>query len=365
MEHNNRWSTLEEMMVSNAKEKRIPMNGSLELLPLCNMNCDMCYVRLSREEMEEKGRLRTVEEWIALAREMQEAGVLFLLLTGGEPFLYPDFRKLYLELQKLGFILSINSNGTMIDEDLAAFLGEHKPRRMNITLYGADEKAYEELCHYPGGFEKAIRGIRLLKKQGVDIIMNVTLTKANKEDLDRFFDIAKELDVPLQVDTYMVPATRERNLPFNEQSRMTPEEAAKASLRAKKLECTEEKYKEYVEKLLLLIENREEKEEIPEPMVCLAGKCSFTINWQGELRPCVVLSSPAADVFEEGFLHAWEIMKNGVKDLCISGKCNACKLRILCDNCVASALHETGDYGKVPEYLCRYSQTMYELLKAE
>lgn len=95
-------TTVERMLLDQAKRTRTPANGSIELLPLCNMNCDMCYVRLSREEMEAKGRLRTADEWLEIGRQMKDAGVLFLLLTGGEPFLYPDFRRLYLELRKWG-----------------------------------------------------------------------------------------------------------------------------------------------------------------------------------------------------------------------------------------------------------------------
>ena len=47
-------TTVERMLLDRAKRTRTPANGSIELLPLCNMNCDMCYVRLSREEMEKR-----------------------------------------------------------------------------------------------------------------------------------------------------------------------------------------------------------------------------------------------------------------------------------------------------------------------
>ena len=56
-------TTIEQQMFAMATEKKVPLYGVLELLPLCNLNCDMCYVRMSREEMEEVGRLRTMEEW--------------------------------------------------------------------------------------------------------------------------------------------------------------------------------------------------------------------------------------------------------------------------------------------------------------
>lgn len=47
-------NTMEKMLLSRAAASQRPLNGSLELLPLCNMNCDMCYIRLSRSEMEKK-----------------------------------------------------------------------------------------------------------------------------------------------------------------------------------------------------------------------------------------------------------------------------------------------------------------------
>ena len=68
-------STFERSFLQKARQQHIPITGALELLPLCNMNCDMCYVRLSRSEMECQGQLRTVDEWILLAQQMQKAGL--------------------------------------------------------------------------------------------------------------------------------------------------------------------------------------------------------------------------------------------------------------------------------------------------
>lgn len=87
---------VEKRLINKAKLNKSPINGSIELLPLCNMNCDMCYVRLSKKEMDQKGKMRTAKEWLEVAKEMQKAGTLFLLLTGGEPFLYPEFKEVYL-----------------------------------------------------------------------------------------------------------------------------------------------------------------------------------------------------------------------------------------------------------------------------
>ena len=70
-------STFERSFLQKARQQHIPITGALELLPLCNMNCDMCYVRLSRSEMECQGQLRTVDEWILLAQQMQKSRYTF------------------------------------------------------------------------------------------------------------------------------------------------------------------------------------------------------------------------------------------------------------------------------------------------
>ena len=144
-------------------------------------------LRLSREEVQALGGLHTADEWIAVGQQMKEAGVLFLLLTGGEPLLFPDFKRLYLELRSMGFIITINTNGTLVDEEWADFFGRNKPRRVNITLYGANEEEYSRLCHYPAGFEKTVRGIRLLRQAGVDVKISCSVTKVNQYSLKQIF----------------------------------------------------------------------------------------------------------------------------------------------------------------------------------
>lgn len=358
-------TTVERMLLNQAKRTRTPANGSIELLPLCNMNCDMCYVRLSREEMEAKGRLRTADEWLEIGRQMKDAGVLFLLLTGGEPFLYPDFRRLYLELRKMGMIITINTNGTLIDEDLAEFFGKYKPRRVNITLYGTDEETYDKLCHYPGGYEKTLRGIRLLREQGVDVKVGGSLARANQDDLDKLLNIGEELNIPVRVDTYMMPATRERDLPYNMQSRLNPEEAARARIHALKREMGPELFPQYVRQSVERADHPEPVEAKPGHMSCMAGQCSFTINWQGEMRPCVILTEPAISVFEVGFKAAWKYIVEETHKILLNEKCSTCHMRHLCRTCAASALLETGSYDGVPDYMCRYAGESLRILREE
>lgn len=353
--------TSEKLILSRGMVRQRPVNGSLELLPLCNMNCDMCYIRLSSLEVKAQGGLHTVDEWIRLGREMAKSGVLFLMLTGGEPLLFPEFRKLYTELKRMGMILTINTNGTLLDKEWADFFGKYKPRRINITLYGSDDTAYEKLCHYPGGFLKAIEAIQLLRERGVDVKINGSVTKKNRDDMEAIYEIGRKLDVPVHMDTYMLPGIHERDLPFEQQSRLTPEEAATADIVMRRSEMGEADLQRYAREILREVEKRDVT--YPDQITCLAGNCSFAVSWRGEMRPCVTFEEPAVSVLERGFEEAWKEISGRAKDLRVSEICTRCHLRPACKTCAASAKLETGCCGKVPEYLCRYTKELIRLLK--
>ena len=73
----------------------IPVSGTFELTPRCNLACRMCYIRLTPEQMAPIGRERSAKEWLDIAQQAKDAGMTFLLLTGGEPTLRADFLEIY------------------------------------------------------------------------------------------------------------------------------------------------------------------------------------------------------------------------------------------------------------------------------
>lgn len=358
-------NTMERTLMAHAQSKRIPINGSMELLPLCNMNCDMCYVRLSREEMIAKGgRVRTAEEWLSLAQQMKDAGTLFMLLTGGEPLLHPEFKEIYLGMKKMGMILTVNTNATLLDESWADFFAKYKPRRINITLYGCDERSYENLCHYPGGYAKVVHAIELLKERGVDVRVGASVTKENADDIMKITEFCKKEDVAYNVDTYMMPATRERTKAFEQQSRALPEKAAQVNFETL-VDRNEDKerFAEYIRSVLDTIDHFVPDPDADRHISCMAGRCSFTINWQGYMRQCVVSTSPQYSVFEEGFLSSWNKLAEEVSGIEGAMECAQCCRKILCRTCAVAGLFETGRHDGVPEYLCRYAEESERLYR--
>ena len=127
--------TIEKRLYTKSFMSKTPISAVFELTPFCNMNCDMCFIRLPYERIEKLGGLKDISFWLNKAKVLRQEGVLFLLLTGGEPLLYPDFKALYIELVKMGFIVSVNTNGTLINQEIADCFKKYKPRKINVKVH--------------------------------------------------------------------------------------------------------------------------------------------------------------------------------------------------------------------------------------
>ena len=284
---------LTEYLYRKAARARTPLSLSFELTPVCNMACKMCYVRMDKKTQESIAPLRSAEEWLSLAEEAKEQGLLYLLLTGGEPFLYPELQFLLENLQQLGLILSINTNGTMIDEKTVQWLRRTPPSRLNITLYGASDATYERLCGKPDGFTRVTHAIELLREAGIQVKINVSVTPWNAQDLEGIFAYCRQNQLILQATSYMFPPLRRDAGSFGKNNRFTPEEAAYWSAKIVSLLNGEDRFVQRFDAGDLALPPCETLEECEgvrdgegDVIRCRAGKCTGWVTWDGKLLMC-------------------------------------------------------------------------------
>lgn len=366
-----RETPLTQFLFRKADISKIPLSGTFELSPICNFDCRMCYVRQTTEQVKQHSRkMMTLEQWMHLADCAEKAGMLYLLLTGGEPLLWPDFWKLYSYLSQKGFMISINTNGSMINEEAIEKFKEMPPSRINITLYGASNTTYMKLCRASDGFERVDKAVSLLQNAGIQVKLNCSLTPYNAQDLEQMVKYAEERKLILAVNTYMFPPLRKNPESIGMNDRFTPQEAAYWNIQRLCLQRGQERCLDFLEKV---------SEGMAEPIGldescydpadgkirCRAGKASFWATWDGYMTPCGMLPGPKVDLLENNFHEAWEKLKAYTEEIALSGICEKCDNRGICHSCAAMAMAETGEFQRVPKYLCEMMEAMKKIAREQ
>ena len=341
----------------------IPASGNFELTPRCNLRCKMCYVRLTPEQMAPIGRERTAEEWLAMGRDAKEAGMVFLLLTGGEPTLRSDFCEIYEGLAQMGLSISINTNGTLVTPQLRELWRRLPPAQVNITLYGTCREDYDALCGNPDAFDAVVDALEWLKKERILVHLNTTIVPTNIHKWVQIEEFAKTRDLELRMTVYCFPPNRRACHQFE---RLEPEIAGELIVK-------DTYFREGPEAILARARDLQSPQPLSceldngEPMQCLAGHSQFWLTWNGDMTPCAMLLRPVTHPFDDGFSTAWEQLRQACQPIRLCPDCASCPDQKSCMNCAAVTFAETGRFDGKPEYMCRlnrgYLNALHKLAK--
>ncbi len=331
----------------------LPIGGNFELTARCNFDCPMCYVHLKQEDIDAQGKELTAQQWIDIAREARDAGMVFALITGGEPFVRKDFFEIYGAMKKMGIMISINSNGSMLSGRILEQLLEDPPFRVNISLYGGSNDTYCAMCGRPA-YDRVVENIAALKAAGVDVRLNVSITPYNRADLADICRKAQELGVHVKLASYMYPSIRVNGGQYGHGDRLSPEEAAKASVEWDLLRFTPEEFARRAQAMraLSLVEESDCSADLDEGVGCRAGSTAFWMTWDGRMLPCGMMPYPVAYPLKTGFNAAWTQIRSETKALRMPAECTSCPKRSVCAVCAAVCVTETGKFDGVPKYVC-------------
>jgi radical SAM protein with 4Fe4S-binding SPASM domain len=329
--------------------KRAPLEVSIEVTRRCPLDCLHCYNNLPMSDHVARAAELTFDEHCRLLDELVEAGCLWLLYTGGEIFARKDFLEIYTEAKKRGFLITLFTNGTMINERIADYLAEYRPFAIEITLYGATRKTYEALTQIPGSYDRCIKGIRLLLERGLPLKLKTVPTTINQHETFEMKRLAEEeFGVEFKFDSLINPRIDCSQSPLA--VRISPEKVVELDFSEPK---RKEDYRRMAEEELsmpLVVEQAERQK-----YTCGGGVAGCAIDPNGTMSICVISHQQGYNIRQGSFREGWEGPLREIRNQPRTRPsiCDRCQIQSLCSMCPANGELENGDQESPVDFLCQ------------
>ncbi len=322
----------------------VPYLISWNLTRRCNLRCRHCYIDASRAmpgELSPDEALRVLEEIAQLSPEAM------LILSGGEPLLRDDLGTIVRRAAALGMTVVLGTNGTMLTDDRAGELAEQGLAAVGISLDSLVEQRHDDFRGRQGSWKAAVQGVESARRAGLEVQIQVTLTRENLPELPQLVDFTRDAGARVLTVFFLVCTGRGQELVD-----LTPEE--------------------YEQALTFLVEQQAKK--TPDPFVrgggvmirprcaptfrrvlaqthpdsillksdagrCLAGTNYCRITPDGQVTPCPYLPLVAGDLREQSFGEIWRgaSVFGDLRTSALKGRCGVCEYRDLCGGCRARA----------------------------
>lgn len=330
----------------------------------CNLRCKHCYSSAGKPSPEEL----TTEEALRTVDQLADAYVVAVSFSGGEPLMRRDFFDVARYAADKGLYVSLATNGTLIDDDVAGRLRDSGVEYVDVSLDGANPETHDIFRGVPGSFERAIRGIKACVKAGLYTCVAMTVTKHNLSEVPKVVELAKKLKAKRFLAFNFVPTGRGKvaiDLDPTPQER----EAVLKALYCELIKSVTgkggiETFSTAPQFARVAIESFQTNESIiPAAHYgglvgstklladfiggCGAGRIYCSLSPEGYVEPCVFLPIRVGDLKKESFEDVWRNSKvfNELRDKdLLKGSCADCKYRFVCGGCRARAYGYCGDY---------------------
>jgi len=333
-----------------------------ELTRKCNLNCVHC--RAGSDRGPYPGELDT-EKCLQILAQIKEVGNPIVILTGGEPLLREDIFDLAHAGTAMGLRMVMATNGTLLTPDIIGQMKRSGIQRVSISIDGATARQHDAFRQVPGAYERAMEGIRLLKKNDFEFQINTTVSRHNVKDIAQILNLTVDLGAVAHHIFLLVPTGRAKEMINQEIDAREYEKLLHWFYRMRdkvplhlKATCAPHYYR------ILRQEARKKGEKVDFETYgldgvtrgCLGGTAFCFISNTGIVQPCGYLELACGDLKTESFPSVWknssifQSLKNFSE---YKGKCGRCDYIRFCGGCRARAFEATGDY-LAEEPLCAY-----------
>ncbi len=181
---------LNAILVGVPKQRRLSENFGFDVpwtllidpTSNCNLRCRGCWAGAY-----EKHHSLSFEEVDRLVEEAKELGIYFIVLSGGEPFMWPHLFDLAAKHKDVAFMPY--TNGTLIDQEAAKKIHEVGNISPAISIEGGKEAT--DWRRGKGTYDKVMAAMDNLKENRMPFGVSFTVTRRNCEELfnDEFIDL--------------------------------------------------------------------------------------------------------------------------------------------------------------------------------
>ena len=158
----------------------------------CNLNCRHCYVHGGTNPYGEP----TVEQCRETVRQMNDANINMVAITGGEPLVRRDLWDIVdIILENHIEIMQFFTNGMALNE---RFIDEMESRGIvpNWFMMSFDGVGYhDDMRGVKGAEQRAVEAMKLVKKRGYEITASMAVHLGNASVLEETYELLKNIGV--------------------------------------------------------------------------------------------------------------------------------------------------------------------------
>lgn len=327
-------------VMERAANHFIPLQVTFELTYRCNLSCKHCYVDVPAEEELSFTELKDILDQLA------ESGTMYLLFTGGEALLRPDFFDVAFYAKARGFMLTFLTNGTLIAPNVAAEIKRLEPVFVGLSLHGATPETHDSITRKRGSFASTIRAVKLLKGLGVPVMLQTLLMDSNVHEAEAIKSLVQELEVHHHFGYEFIPTKSGSLAPY--QYEASPTELCHHFEHDWLKKCPDESVRKGI---------------------CKAGQGICSISPTGDVFPCLLMPMKVGNLRQAAFAEIWQTKPCPELTFLRSMTwedmygCQGCSLTKYCQRCLGVAFAETGELTKPAPSACRSAALKSEFFK--
>ncbi len=337
-----------------APDVALPHVIAWNLTRRCNLACAHCYISAgswhgSENELDTAACRDVIDQIVDVNPSP------LLILSGGEPLVRSDLEEIAAYAASRGATVTVGTNGTGLTDERIRSLMEAGVQGVALSVDSLNPRYHDRFRHGEGALEDTLAAVDRLSAQGLDFLIQFTVTRGNRDELDAVAAWADDRGAVCLNVYFLVETGRGEGM-----RGLAPEENDEIVVRLSELQ------REYRGRLMIRSKcqpqlMRHVHERDPEsPLLNYRTRCPCGVQYcritpEGKVTPCPYMPEVAGDLATSSFGEIWReatvfrLLREGE----LGGKCGRCEYRALCGGCRARAYAVDGDLLG-PDPACAY-----------